>query len=462
MSVQTPPTPPSSDLEVEADVIEDARARQRRHRRIGAAVLVAAVVAVGAILGFTGGAGGGTHVPPAFVALHGPLPAGIAARAADPAGGLAWGIRIVHTTGYTCVQLGRLRGDQLGLLGRDGFAGDNGRFYPMGPSTTYQARCAPNDGNGHAFMRVELGSQPTSGAGSGYKGLTMCKTGGMSSLPVCPVRDLRFVQYGLLGPDASGITYRISGTNYTERAGPDGAYLVVGGPSTQSFCQQFGLGSPCGSSGIATGPIGGGMIQAVHYRNAPACQPNRVHPGVPAWLNQCPEAGYVPARGTLTDRQVATPIRVRVIHANAYCLNNARSPVYRFGPAPATQLTLYHPCTHPTSSRPGDVIHGTLVIFSWTARQAVNSPTSDYNYMIIGRCGGMGGSTYGEITLGERLTRAVMLQGNQSTCTATGTVGYNPNLGPGGGAFDDDNPGHEGSLLVGRFTVTEPPVRANG
>ena len=152
------------------------------------------------------------------------------------------GIRIVRTTGYTCVQLGRLRGDELGLIGRDGLAGDSGRFYPMGPSTTYQSRCAANDGGGHGYMTVELGAQPASGAGGGYQGMSMCRTaaeavglarnrallkrrgitlptGGASSMPVCPAGDLRFVQYGLLGPDATSITYRASGRPQTEQTG---------------------------------------------------------------------------------------------------------------------------------------------------------------------------------------------------------------------------------------------------
>ena len=239
MALTDDPRTDGIDREVEA-LIREARElqRRRRRRRFAAAVLAAALLAGG--VGLIGGGGGnGSPGSLASVGVHGPLPAGVAARAADPAGGLAWGTRVVHTHGYTCVQLGRLRGDQLGLLGRDGLAGDNGRFYPMGPSTTYQARCAPNDGCGHAFMTVELGAQPASGVGGGYTGTSMCRTaaeqaglarvqarmkrpgrppltGGAFSMPVCPAGDLRFVQYGLLGPDAMSVTYRISGAAQTE------------------------------------------------------------------------------------------------------------------------------------------------------------------------------------------------------------------------------------------------------
>ena len=51
-------------------------------------------------------------------------------RAADPAGGLPWGMRIVHTTrGLICVQIGRVDHGQLGQLGVDG-AFDERRALP--------------------------------------------------------------------------------------------------------------------------------------------------------------------------------------------------------------------------------------------------------------------------------------------------------------------------------------------
>ena len=53
-------------------------------------------------------------------------------RAPDPAGGLPWGMRIIHTTrGLICVQIGRVDDDQLGQLGVDGAFHDDGRFHPL-------------------------------------------------------------------------------------------------------------------------------------------------------------------------------------------------------------------------------------------------------------------------------------------------------------------------------------------
>lgn len=61
MPVQTPLAPSKSHTQIEDGVIEDARARQRRHRYIGWTLAVA-VVAAGVIVGMAGGGGGaGRH-----------------------------------------------------------------------------------------------------------------------------------------------------------------------------------------------------------------------------------------------------------------------------------------------------------------------------------------------------------------------------------------------------------------
>lgn len=61
---EAPPAPPAPtfDTEIDAGVIEDARARQRRHRIIGLALLAGAAAIAGLILGF--GAGGGDAAAP--------------------------------------------------------------------------------------------------------------------------------------------------------------------------------------------------------------------------------------------------------------------------------------------------------------------------------------------------------------------------------------------------------------
>jgi hypothetical protein len=466
----------STQPDPEALIPEARELHRRRLRRRAIAVLVGVpLLGAGGIALFGGGGGSAAE------GLSGPLPAGITARVADPAGGMPWGIRVVRTRGWTCVQLGRLRGSELGLIARDGLAGDDGRFLPFGPSTTYQARCAQNDANGHAFMTVELGAQPTSGAGGGYTGMSPCRTAadvagfkralasarlvairGAAPKPpqVCPSGDLRFIQYGLLGPDATSVTYTLGRAEQVERThGSDGAYLVVG-PSTPAFCAHLPQGGFCGESGVAPNSIGGGMIVSVRYRSAPACPLNHATGRLPVVLAHCPLVGYVAPKPPLNPSQVAAPVSFQVIKADRFCLRIA-PPRYGFAAAQATDLGPYVPCTSrlvARDNRPWDVAHGTLIIFSWTARQAVTSSNSQYQFLVAlgdhGQCGGQGGSTYGRITVGERLTRAVIVPANVCGGTVTGTIGYDADLGPGGGEAGGYNPGRDGSLLVGRFTAS--------
>jgi hypothetical protein len=198
------------------------------------------------------------------------------------------------------------------------------------------------------------------------------------------------------------------------------------------------------------------MITAVSYRGAPTCRLDQPAGREPAWLMSCPRVGYVPPKPSLAAGQVAAPVSVHVIRAKRYCLRQtAGRASYGFGAAAATDLGPYLPCTGAPparESRPGDVLHGTMIIFSWIARQAVTSPNSQYQFMVnTGRCGGQGGSTYGRVTAGEPLTRAVILR--TCTGTASGAIDYDPDLGPGGGETAPDDPGRGGSVLVGRFTA---------
>src|SRR4051812_29348063 len=53
-------------------------------------------------------------------------------RVPDPAGGPHWGLRMVTTSrGLGCLQLGRVVGGELGVLGQDGIENDDGRFHPL-------------------------------------------------------------------------------------------------------------------------------------------------------------------------------------------------------------------------------------------------------------------------------------------------------------------------------------------
>jgi hypothetical protein len=123
-------------------------------------------------------------------------------RVVDPAGGLPWGMRIVHTTrGLVCVQLGRVDDGQLGQLGVDGAFHDDGRFHPLPtdalPDTLgnvggwMSGNCSsPGDIYAGDSVGLELNAATSPRAGAGV------------------LADRREISFGLLGVHAVSVTYR--------------------------------------------------------------------------------------------------------------------------------------------------------------------------------------------------------------------------------------------------------------
>lgn len=60
MALQTPPAPPMPGHDIDAGVIEDARRRHKRQRRLGGVLVATVVVAGGLIAGLAGGGGSGS------------------------------------------------------------------------------------------------------------------------------------------------------------------------------------------------------------------------------------------------------------------------------------------------------------------------------------------------------------------------------------------------------------------
>jgi hypothetical protein len=148
----------------------------------------------------------------------------LALHAADPEGGLPWGMRLVHTTrGEICVQVARLDGDQLGQLGIDGAFGDDARFHALAPDVLPQYS---DSGDVSCILdgQLAIGGWPT---------------GDRSAAPFADLpeqlarlkpaaKDLRSISWGLLGPHGVSITYRTAGGVRTRRVAPEtGAYLIV-------------------------------------------------------------------------------------------------------------------------------------------------------------------------------------------------------------------------------------------
>ncbi|MGO9320207.1 MAG: hypothetical protein ACLQBY_05320 [Solirubrobacteraceae bacterium] len=146
----------------------------------------------------------------------------------DPAGGLPWGMRIVRTTrGLVCVQIGRLLGGRLGVLGQDGVFGDDGLFHELPVGVLDPDTCGePTD-----FTVYNAAALPASGAMPGphvwcwYPG-TVRPPG--ADQPFCPARDERDVAFGVLGPHAVSVTYQAPGGPRTVPVTSRyGAYLIV-------------------------------------------------------------------------------------------------------------------------------------------------------------------------------------------------------------------------------------------
>lgn len=200
--------------------------------------------------------------------------------AADPGGGLPWGVRIEHTTrGQLCIQVGRVKGAQLGELGLDSAFGNDGRFHPL-PATVLppgyggsagQVECGPEgqtvifedlnaDRSGVRLLPSEFSGPPPKHVGEDVHG-------------VPPVADLRALAYGVLGPHAVSITYRTpSGMRTIPVSRPDGGFLIVE-PAGSIKSQDTIGGSFLGTAEAASVDVGlpgprvrAGMITAATFR----------------------------------------------------------------------------------------------------------------------------------------------------------------------------------------------------
>ncbi len=217
------------------------RRRASTHVRVALVALVLVLATAAITLAATGviltGSPVGTVRAPIATAGEGiPVTGGarlLPLRAPDPAGGLPWGMRIVHTTrGLICVQIGRVYDDQLGQLGVDSAFHDDGRFHPLPtdalPDVLANAagwmtgNCAsPGEIYAGDSVGLELSAATSPGPGAGVPA------------------DRREISFGLLGVHAVSITYREGSHTHTEPVLPGlGAYLIV---------QRYTSGRPLGS-----------------------------------------------------------------------------------------------------------------------------------------------------------------------------------------------------------------------
>lgn len=358
----------------------------------GGALAAAGVIQVGAPLGSPAPKvdphrGDGAPIPSSSRVL--------ALRVPDPAGGPPWGLRVIKTTrGATCVQAGRVVDGRLGVLGRDGVAGDDGKFHPLLRGTPGVPGCVPDDAAGHAYISTAMGTMA-----SGPSPRPACRDaeGYPAGLPPCPAQDARLLVFGLLGPGVAAIGYH-DGDRFLRRRvqAPDGGYLLV-----------FARAGRQNAFSIAAKPSVGFAIRRIYYRDGTSCGgkvgPDR-HP------IDCPLAGFRPPQRT---RGHASIRRRLTVTGRLHLKVSFRAPV------------------------------------------AVKSASRGYALSLLGGrdCLNLiGRETQRDIARGARVTIGVRLP---STCRGTlrGTVVLDSTAGTGGMSAA---PGDPGNRLVGRFVHRLP------
>ena len=201
----------------------------------------------------------------------------ISAYAADPAGGLPWGMRTLRTTtGLTCIQIGRMSAGQLGVVGQDGAFANDGRFHPLAPQAIENpADCGPPHAPGGSRLAASTSgggilSVSSQGVPASDSPLGCSPPGDRETHPnppVCPEDDERAIFTGTLGPSARSITYTTpDGRVHTIKLGDDGAYLIVARANAR--LDQGGANI----SGPVPPPGDGQPIRRITYDNGSECK----------------------------------------------------------------------------------------------------------------------------------------------------------------------------------------------
>jgi hypothetical protein len=231
----------------------------------------------------------------------------IARSAPDPAGGPPWSMRLVHTSrDVVCIQIARLYNGQLGVIGEDGAFNDDHRFHPLTAAAIsavprhYLSICSTA---GHTST-LEAEGVPASGELSGGRLLDR------------PSQERR-LDFGLLGPHALTVSYRLHGRTLTVPVEPgSGAYLIVlpGSPPARDA-----LVGGAGGAGAGTFVPRGALTQITYRIAGRVCQEQPI--GRPRGPHPCPHPAFtIPA----TPRGLHRPLDVRLLTTPASRASGAR------------------------------------------------------------------------------------------------------------------------------------------
>jgi hypothetical protein len=231
-------------------------------RRGGLLAAVALAILVIAVLAAHGTGTSSDHPRPSASLAKPPEPGRLLSlRAPDPGGGLPWGLRLVRThSGLLCAQVGRVAGGVLGQIGVDGAFHDDDRFHAVAGNEFADVTAPGTVGDDANCVATR---ETFSGIIHGLDRIAVANPGG-STLPLSGRRE---IAYGLLGPHALEITYRVGArtVNVPVMRGL-GAYLVVRTATQVRFLGMTGAapGSDYSDDLQPAGPTG--FIAAITYR----------------------------------------------------------------------------------------------------------------------------------------------------------------------------------------------------
>jgi hypothetical protein len=164
--------------------------------------------------------------------------------------------------------------------------------------------CSALDANGRIFWTVGVDYIAASGTNSCF--MQRFFSGGPPPEPACDISSMRTLSYGLLGPNARGVTYTVGGRTVTQPTrGPEGAYLIVIPAIRQGR-----------SDAVRPGLLPwGGPVTAIDYAGGLRCNLPPRGRAYPA--GACKPQGYVaPAVQKPTRQEVAAPVRVRFVRSH--------------------------------------------------------------------------------------------------------------------------------------------------
>jgi len=179
----------------------------------------------GPVLGAAAAVVGNGVVKPASVIFE--------TRSADPDGGLPWAMEATTTTRHAgCLIVGRELDGQVGILGIDGAFANDGELHPIPAALSASSGwCGPLDSSGRLILSMGLEDVPASAMGATPTleySLRGCAGNVGPPTTDCRASDERDIYYGLLGPNATSLTYTANGTSHTLKpTGADGAYLII-------------------------------------------------------------------------------------------------------------------------------------------------------------------------------------------------------------------------------------------